>query len=59
MYYLQFFSAPKRQWLFYGLVGFTGSLDTFISAVFEPYARVCPRTRLRVIDLNTGNVVYT
>lgn len=59
MFNIQFFSASKRQWLFCGLVAFTGSLDTFISAVFEPYAKVRPRTSLRIIDLNTGNVVYT
>jgi hypothetical protein len=59
MYNLQFFSATQRQWVFYGLVAFTGSLDTFISVVFEPYARVSPRTSLRIIDLNTGNIVYS
>jgi hypothetical protein len=59
VYNLQFFSASKRQWLFYGLVAFTGSLDTFISVVFEPYAKIRPRTSLRVIDLNTGDIVYT
>jgi hypothetical protein len=59
MYNLQFFSISAQQWLFYGFTAFTGSLDTFISTVFEPYARVRPRTRLRVIDLNTGAIVYT
>lgn len=59
MYNIQFFSTSNHQWLFYGLVSFTGNLDTFISAVFEPYAKIRPRTNLRVIDLNNGKIVYT
>jgi hypothetical protein len=59
MYNLQFFSVSKRQWLFYSLAAFSGSLDTFISVVFEPYAKIRPRSRLRVIDLNTGDIVYS
>ncbi|UQS95015.1 histone H3-like centromeric protein [Pseudanabaena phage Pam2] len=59
MYNIQFFSASKRQWLFYSWVAFSGNLDNFISNIFEPYVNTRPHTKLRIIDLNTGAIVYT
>jgi hypothetical protein len=57
MYQIQFFSAKHNRWFLMWLRG-EGSLEGRIR-VFEELATCYPRTKHRIIDLNTGDIVYS
>jgi len=57
MYQIQFFSVKLNCWLLMWRRGET-NLEGRIKA-FEILAQSYPRTKRRIIDLNTGNIVYT
>jgi len=57
MYQIQFFSDRHERWFLMWLHG-EKSLDRLIR-VFEVMCGFEPRTKRRIIDLNTGEVVYT
>ena len=57
MYQIQFFSAKHNRWFLMWLRG-ESSLEGRIR-VFEELATCYPRTKHRIIDLNTGDIVYS
>jgi hypothetical protein len=57
MYQIQFFSVKLNRWFLMWLRG-ESSLEGCIKA-FETLAQFQPRIKRRIIDLNTGAIVYT
>ena len=57
MYQIQFFSGKHRRWFLLWLWG-ERDLEDRIRA-FETLAQFQPRIKRRIIDLNTGAIVYT
>ncbi len=57
MYQIQFFSVRRNRWFLLWLRG-ERSLEGRIRA-FETLAQFQPRIKRRIIDLNTGAIVYT
>jgi hypothetical protein len=58
MYNIQFFSV-YGVWKFWYGISESDDLDDMISRYFEKLAKLNPRNKLRIIDLNTGAIVYT
>jgi hypothetical protein len=58
MYQIQFFSV-YGVWAFWNRQLRSKDLDGMISRHFEKLAKRNPRSKLRIIDLNTGEVVYS